>query len=146
MRATVDGRSLDALEQRRSGRSGRPLPGGGEVVVLRVGEEIRVAVVGRDGVRRGWRITSDTPLAEVQLAEPLGSRLVVVVRTYTETQSEFVVLVLDRDGLAHRFSLDAADWAETAPLSRFRLAGSSLYRLGSTPHGLFVDRFDLEVT
>ena len=42
-------------------------------------------------------------------------------------------------------SLDSADWAESAPLSRFRLLGSSLYQLGSTQEGLFVDRFDLEV-
>jgi hypothetical protein len=44
-----------------------------------------------------------------------------------------------------RASLDSVDWAETAPLSRFRLRGSSLYQLGSTSAGLFVDRFDLEV-
>jgi hypothetical protein len=43
------------------------------------------------------------------------------------------------------FSVASADWAETAPLSRFRLRGSGLYQLGSTPGGLFVDRFDLEV-
>ncbi len=43
------------------------------------------------------------------------------------------------------FSVAAADWAETAPLSRFRLAGSRVYRLGSTPSGVHVDRFDLEV-
>ena len=54
-------------------------------------------------------------------------------------------MILDRKGLADRFTLDAADWAETAPLSRFRLVGKSLYRLGSTPAGVFVDRFDLEV-
>jgi hypothetical protein len=115
------------------------------VIVLRVGNEVRVALVGRNGARRSWRVTSDTALAEVQLAEPLGDRLLLVVRAYTDAESEFVALLLDRDGLAQRFSLSSADWAETAPLSRFRLAGSSLYRLGSTPQGIFVDRFDLEV-
>jgi hypothetical protein len=44
-----------------------------------------------------------------------------------------------------RFAVESREWAESAPLARFRLAGSSLYRLGSTPAGLFVDRFDLEV-
>ena len=70
----------------------------------------------------------------------------MVARVYTDTQDEFVVLVLGAGGLERRVALDSADWAETAPLSRFRLRGSSLYQLGSTPTGVFVDRFDLEVT
>lgn len=131
--------------QRRQGRSGRPLRGGGEIVVLRRGNEIRVAVVGPAGVRRSWRIASETALAEVQLAESLGQRLVVVARVYTDDADEFVALVLGTEGLVHRVSLDAADWAETAPLGRFRFVGGSLYQLGSTPAGAFVDRFDLEV-
>lgn len=138
-------RQLASGRQLRSGRPGRPLRGGGEIVVLRQGEELRIALVDERGVRRSWQVTSETPLAEVQLAEPLGNRLLVVVRTYTDAQAEFAVLVLDDRSLAHRFSLPAADWAETAPLSRFRLVGSSLYQLGSTPARLFVDRFDLEV-
>jgi hypothetical protein len=44
------------------------------------------------------------------------------------------------------FAVESLEWAESAPLARFRLAGSSLYRLGSTRAGLFVDRFDLEVS
>lgn len=97
-------------------------------------------------VLRGWRITSATPLGEVQLAEPHGNRLVVVTKTYTEDRSEYVVLVLDRAGVVNRFAVESLEWAESAPLARFRLSGSSLYRLGSTPGGLSVDRFDLEVS
>jgi len=107
---------------------------------------VRAALVDAVGVRRSWRIRSATPLAEVQLAEPLGNRLVLVVRAYTDGADEFLVLVLDQRGALERFAVDSADWAETAPLSRFRLVGSSLYQLGSTPAGLFVDRFDLEVS
>ena len=36
-------------------------------------------------LRRAWRITSTTPLGEVQLAEPMGQRLVLVVRAYSDT-------------------------------------------------------------
>jgi hypothetical protein len=54
--------------------------------------------------------------------------------------------VLGNRGLVRTFSLDSADWAEAAPLSRFRLVGHFLYQLGSTPAGLFVDRFDLEAS
>jgi hypothetical protein len=145
MSAIAGGTPLAADVQASSGRSGQPLPDGREVIVLRTGNEIRAALVGASGVLRTWRVTSDTPLAEVQLAEPLGTGLLVVVRTYTDTAAEFAVLVLDRTGLARAFAVDTSDWAETAPLSRFRLVGSSLYQLGSTPEGIFVDRFDLEV-
>lgn len=144
----MDGDTAVAPEsQRRRGRSGRPIPGGDDVVVvLRTGNEIRAAIVGARGVRRSWRVTSDTPLGEVQLAEPRGSGLLLVFRVYTATKTEFVALVLDQRGIARELSLDSADWAETAPLSKFRLAGKWLYRLGSTSRGLFVDRYDLGVS
>ena len=88
---------------------------------------------------------SPEQLGEVQLAERLGDRLVVVIRMYDENSDEFRVLVLDRRGLIQEFAVESADWAETAPLSRFRLTGGSLYQLGSNPSGAFVDRYDLEV-
>jgi hypothetical protein len=140
----VDGRALSTGAQSTAGSVDRPLASGQQVVVLRRGSEIRVSV-GSGNVRRSWQITSQTPIAEVQLAEALGSRVVVVARVYTDTQDEFVVLLLGADGLERKLALDSVDWAETAPLSRFRLAGSSLYQLGSTPASVFVDRFDLEV-
>jgi hypothetical protein len=132
--------------QRAHARPGHPVAGGDEVVVYRQGNEVRIALVGPAGVRRGWRILSSTPIGEVQLAEPSGNRFFAVLHTYTDSDSEFVALVLDGHGAAKQFSMAAADWAETAPLSRFRLAGSSLYQLGSTPAGMFVDRYDLGVS
>jgi hypothetical protein len=144
--ATHGRRALSRTAQAASGHPGRTLPNGKELVVLRAGtSEARIAEVAGTRVRRAWRIVSATPLGEIQLAEPLGSRVVVVIRPYTETQDEFLVLVLGDRGLERSFSVDSADWAETAPLARFRLAGSSLYQLGSTPSGMHVDRFDLEV-
>ena len=145
MPVAIDGAPAGPALQRARGHSGRPLRGGGEVVVLRGDNEILVALVGGGGVRRSWRIESDTPLAEVQLAEPIGQRLLVVVRVYSDSASEFVALILGRQGLVDRFTIEPAEWAETAPLGRFRLIGGSLYRLGSSTAGAFVDRFDLEV-
>ena len=139
------GASIDPEGQLQRGRSGRPLREGGEVIVLRRGNEIRVALTAPTGTRRSWRVTSDTALAEVQLAEPMGRQLVLVVRVFTDGEDEFEALVLDDEGIIARFSVDDADWAEAAPLGRFRLVGHSLYQLGSTPAGAFVDRFDLEV-
>ena len=137
---------LTRAAQARRGHPGRTLPNGKELVVFRAGtSEARIAEVAGDRVKRAWRIVSATPLGEVQLAEPFGNRVVVVIRPYTETQDEFLVLVLGDRSVERSFSVDSADWAETAPLARFRLAGSSLYQLGSTPGGMHVDRFDLEV-
>jgi hypothetical protein len=142
----ADGTPAPPRAQLERARSGRPFRDGAEVVVLRRENELRVALLTARRISRSWRLTSDTPLAEVQLAEPLGGqRLAVVMRTYDERADEFVVLVLDRHGVADRFALDAADWAESAPFGRFRLVGKSLYRFGSTSAGVFVDRFELEV-
>jgi hypothetical protein len=142
-----NGRPLARATQSRRGRAARPLANGRGVVVQRVGDaELRVAETAGDAVVRAWRISSATPLGEVQLAEPVGSLLVVVVKTYDDDRDEFDVLALGRAGLVREFALPSAGWAESAPLARFRLAGSALYQLGSNPKGAFVDRFDLEVS
>jgi hypothetical protein len=141
------GNAFGRAAQAGRGRPGRSFANGRDVVVERVGVgELRLAEVAGDAVVRSWRITSATPLGEVQLAEPHGNRLVVVTKTYTDDRSEYVALVLDRNGIVNSFAVESLVWAESAPLARFRLAGSSLYRLGSTRAGLFVDRFDLEVS
>jgi len=123
----------------RTGRAGRA------AVATRVGaDEIRLAETVNQRVLRSWRIQSQTPVAEIQLAEPAGAGAVLVFKNYTETQDEFTVLVLSASGVKSSFNLPSASWAETAPLSRFRLRGNSLYQLGSDKGGAFVDRFDLE--
>ncbi|MGZ8697552.1 MAG: hypothetical protein ACXWZ1_09390, partial [Gaiellaceae bacterium] len=141
------GTGLGRAAQAGRGRPGRPFANGREVLVERVGAgELRLAELAGDALVRSWRVTSATPLGEVQLAEPHGNHLVVVARTYTDDRSEYIVLVLDRSGLVNSFAVESLEWAESAPLARFRLAGSSLYRLGSTRTGLSVDRFDVEVS
>lgn len=141
------GAALSRAAQAERGRVGRPFANGREVVVERVGTgELRLAELAGDGVVRSWRVTSATALGEVQLAEPCGNHLVVVTKTYTDDRSEYVALVLDRSGVVSSIAVESLEWAESAPLARFRLAGASLYRLGSTRAGLFVDRFDLEVS
>ncbi len=143
------GAALGRAAQAGRGRPGRQFANGREVLVERVGPgELRLAELAGNAVVRSWRITSATPLGEVQLAELHGNRLVVVTKTYTDTddRTDYLVLVLDRSGIPAGFAVESLEWAESAPLARFRLAGSSLYRLGSTPVGLFVDRFELEVS
>ncbi len=141
----VDGVPATRAEQLERGRPGLRFDGGRDVLVFRHADETRLALVTGGNLTRSWRVTSGTPFAEVQLAEPWGQRVVVVVRVYEDAMDEFVVLVLDRNGLVERFVVDSAEWAEASALGRFRLVGSSLYRLGSSPAGAFIDRFDLEV-
>jgi hypothetical protein len=145
--AAENGRALGREAQAAHGRPGKRAANGRDLIVDRVGAtELRLAELAGNGPVRSWRITSETPLGEVQLAEAVGARIVVVSKTYTDERAEYLVLLLDRSGLTQRFSVEPAEWAESAPLARFRLAGSALYQLGSTPTGVFVDRFDLEVT
>jgi hypothetical protein len=132
---------LTRAEQKRSGRAAHQ-----GILVDRVGDgELRVAEVRGDVPFRGWRITSDTPLGEVQLAQPHGNGVLIVTRAYTDDRDEFVVLLLGGHGLVERFSVASGSWTETAPLARFRLAHGELYRLRTTTTGATVDRFDLEV-
>lgn len=145
MPALVSGVPAAPATQRSRARHARRLPSGAEVVVQRIGNELRVALLNGGSISRSWRITSDTALGEVQVAEPVGPRFVVVVRVYTDTTDELAVLVLDRDGLRSRGTIPTAEWAEGAPFGRVRLAGTRLYRLGTSSTGVFVDRFDLEV-
>jgi hypothetical protein len=140
-----DAESSSTRSQTTQGRAGRVFALSRSIVAQREGNEARVALVGATGISKSWRIRSATPLAEIQLAEPLGTKVVVVLRAYTDTDAAFLVLILGDVGLERQFAVDASEWAEAAPLSRFRLAGSSLFHLGSTPTGMFVDRFDLEV-
>jgi hypothetical protein len=146
MPAFVSGVPANPAAQRSRARDAQHLPSGARVVVQRTGDELRLAVLSGAGISRSWRITSETSLGEVQVAEPLGARLVVVVRVYTDATDEFAVLLLDRDGLHSRTTITAAEWAEGAPFGRLRRVGSHLYRLGTSPTGVFVDRFDLEVS
>jgi hypothetical protein len=141
------GAPLTRSAQAQAAHEGEPMPNGHELVVDRVGDgELRVAETrGRSRILRAWRITSSTPLGEVQLAEPDGGGVVVVTKTYTDDRDEFLVLILDHSGLAESFSVAADSWTETAPLARFRLTPAGLYRLRTTESGASVDRFDLEV-
>lgn len=141
--------AVDATAQLARATPGAPSPDG-NVLVLGMGNEVRIgtyAPVGSTYQFTSARLTSATPLADVQLAQRVPSgRLLVVFSVYTDTDHEYEAVVLGTTGaLVDQFSLPAADWAQSMPLSRFRLVGSSLYELGSTDAGVFVDRYDLGV-
>lgn len=138
---------VDPSAQLSSGAPGAPV-GAGHIVVQSTGSEIRIGtylLAGTTYQLSAARITSATPVADIQLAQTLpNGRLLVVFSVYTDAQHEYEAVVLDQSGsLVDQFSLPVAEWAQSMPLSRFRLVGSSLYELGSTESGVFVDRYDL---
>jgi hypothetical protein len=137
---------LSPARQAELARPGRPAEGGLEVVVHASPGQARFALL-RDGqVVRSWLVTSSMSLGEVQLAEPYGDGLLVVLRLWTESQAEFCVLRLWPAGLADSFSVDRAEWAESASLSRFRLHGDTLYQLRSDPSGIEIAAFEIGET
>src|SRR5262245_3318011 len=125
-----------AEQQLAGARSARSVAGGLGVVVRASPGEVKLALVRGDRVVHAWLLHGETSFGEVQLAEPFGDGILVVVRLWTEKQAEFSVLRLGPDGLRQEFSVEPAEWAETASVSRFRLHGSSLYQLRSDPHGV----------
>jgi hypothetical protein len=135
--------ALALAAQLARSHGGRPLAGGREVLVRASPDEARFAIVRGDDVVRSWRVTSQSTMGEVQLAEPYENGLLVVLRVWNETQAEFRVLELTPSGLRRSFSVERAEWAESAPLSRFRLDGDSLYQLRSAPSGVEIVAFDL---
>jgi hypothetical protein len=137
------GQLLQPSQQAAAARPGLPAAGGTEVVVQAGRTQALFALVQGDRVLRAWRVTSGTNLGEIQLAEPYRDGLLVVLRMWTSQRAEFVVLVLSPSGLASSFGVDAVEWAESAALGRFKLAGGRLFQLRSTPAGAEVVTFDL---
>jgi hypothetical protein len=133
---------LTPAQQLAAAEPGRRV-GTGSIVVRATGDEALLALVRGDRVAHAWAVRSLTHLGEVQLAEPYGDGLLVVVRVWTEKQAEFRVLRLTNAGLAASFAVDRAEWAETASLSRFRLHGTTLYQLRSTPSGTQIATFEI---
>jgi len=134
---------LQPSQQAAGARPGLPAAGGTEVVVHASRREALFALAQEDRVLRAWRIASGTNLGEIQLAEPYGDGLLVVLRVWTSQRAEFVALVLSPAGLAGSFAVDSAEWAESAALGRFKLDGGRLFQLRSTATGAEVVTFDV---
>jgi hypothetical protein len=138
------GRSpLEPREQLAAASSARETDGGAGVVVSATPAEARLALVRGDRVARAWTLRAPTRFGEVQLAEPYGDGLLVVLRLWTARRAEFRVLWLTPDGLAESFTVDRAEWAESASLGRFRFRGSTLYQLRSAPSGVAIAAFEI---
>jgi hypothetical protein len=137
------GRLLAPDEQERRARPARTLRDGREFVVMASAAEAQVALFGPAGVVGSWRIRSATPLGEVQLAEPHGRGLLVILRVHTRARAEWQVLELGPHGVVDRFSVRPVEWADAGAGARFRLSGGFLYELRSGRAGAEVARYRL---
>jgi hypothetical protein len=134
---------LQPSQQAANAKAGLPTAGGTEVVVRASRTEALFALVQDDRVLRAWRLTSRANLGEIQLVEPYGDGLLVVLRVWTGQRAEFIALVLSPSGLTSSFAVDTAEWAEAAALSRFKLDRGRLDQLRSTPASAEVVTFDV---
>jgi hypothetical protein len=128
--------------------TGRPL-GRGERL-LRVGTEgyVRLGIV-RDGrVHHAVELRSAHRFGEVALAEPDGSGgYVVVVRVWRwkpKPADQFQVIRISKGRVAETFAVSSRSFADTPPLSRFRLGGDGrVYQLVTGPDGIRIVQFQL---
>lgn len=141
--AGEQGQLLAPEEQERRARPARTFRDGRQLVVSASASEARLALFGRDGVVGSWRITSATPLGEVQLVEPFGKGLLVVLRVHIPARAEWQVLELTPHGLVHDFSIHPVEWADAAAGGRFQISGGYLYELRSGRAGVEVARYRL---
>ena len=139
----ASGHLLQPSQQTAGARPSSPGTDDVDVVVDADRNEAAFALVRGDRVLRAWRVSSLTNLGEIQLAEPYVNGLLVVLRMWTSQRAEFRALVLSPTGLAGSFSVDVAEWAESAPLGRFELDRGRLYQLRSISGGTEVVAFDV---
>ena len=134
---------LTAAQQLRAAQPARSVDGGLGVVVHASSAEVDLALVRGDRTVRAWVLRGPASFGEVQLAEPYGDGLVVVVRLWNERHAEFRVLRLAPGGVASSFTVAPGEWAETASLSRFRLHGDALYQLRSGRSGAEIATYEI---
>jgi hypothetical protein len=129
--------------------TGRPLPSGERL--LRVGTEryVRLGLVRGGRVHAAVELRGVQPFGEVALAEPDGSGgYVVVVRVWRSTpdpKDQYQVLHVSKGRVVETFATSSRSFAETPPLSRFRLGRDGrVYQLVTSSAGIRIVRFELK--
>ncbi|HEX2089134.1 MAG TPA: hypothetical protein VHI54_04250 [Actinomycetota bacterium] len=128
--------------------TGIPISGDAKLVRIATDRSIRLATVSGDEVSNAVEVQSDTPLGEVALAEPDGNGgYWCVVRVWRENPApadQYHVLHISGEEIVESFAVSSEQFADTPPLSRFRLAnGGNLYQLTTSPSGVRIVRFEL---
>jgi len=126
----------------------RPLAGGSGL--LRVGSEngVRLGRLAGGVVGDAVELRSTQSLGEVALAEPDGPHGCIVVvhvwRTAPTPADQYQVLRVAGGRVVESFAAGDQRFAETAPLSKFRLGlDGHLYQMTDQPDGVRIVRYDL---
>ncbi len=114
-----------------------------QLVVSADSDHALFALISGGSIRSVWSITSDREIGEVQLAEIVNGRLLVVIRTWTDNDAVFEVIVLNADGSTEHFAVDASRWADSSVLGRFEVGPNGLYQLRNDELGFWIARFEI---
>jgi hypothetical protein len=127
---------------------GAPIAGGAQLVRIGTMRGVRLGQVSDDEVSGAVEVQSATPLGEIALSEPDGNGgywcVVHVWREDPSPADQYQVLHVSGERIVESFAVSAKQFADTPPLSRFRLGGDGdLYQLTTSPDGVRIVRFDL---
>ena len=124
---------------------GRPLPGGGMLLASVVGDSVRLGRVQGGRVDTAVELRFHAALGELALAETMGRGFLVVVHLTTSRPAptdQYQVVRVRPDGSVSSFAVASRAFAETMPLSRFRLGKDGhLYQLATSPDGVRIVRY-----
>jgi hypothetical protein len=127
------------------------MPSSSDTRVIRLGTErsVRIGLVRGDQVESAVEITSPVRFGEVALADADGAGgLVVVVHVWRSAPTaadQYRVIHIRNGRVIETFAVANAKFAETPPLSRFRLApNGDLYHLATRPSGMSIDRYAMQ--
>lgn len=122
---------------------GMPLSATSQLISKVTPGEAQFAVVTNGAVTQEYRITSATAFGELQLAQMIGNDLVVVLRQWDDNNAQFRVLRLSGGTITKDITIDPAEYAETASISRFRIGSGGLYMARSDASGFSIARYDI---
>jgi hypothetical protein len=129
---------------------GMPIGGGRHLLRVAREDRVRLATVGHEGMVTGAvELRSKLRFGDLALAEPDGHGGYVVVvhvwRVEPAPADQYQVIHLAGGRVVRTFAVADGLFAETPPLSRFRVGpDGSLYQLTTSPDGMRIQRFDLK--
>jgi len=129
--------------------AGEPLPSGAQLIRVARQESVRFGVVTATRITDAVEVRTADRFGEVALAEPDGGggywAVLHLWRERPSAADQYRVIHLVGGAITSSFAVANHAFAETPPLSRFRLGGDgNLYQLASFPSGMRIVRFDLE--
>ena len=126
---------------------GRPITGGRQLLRMITEEYVRLGFVANGRVIDPIEVRFAHPLGELALAEPDGSSgywVVVHVRRDKPAADQYQVLHISGGRVVQTFAVGDRRFADTPPLSRFRLGRDGfLYQLVTSSAGMHIVRFEL---